>query len=248
MESSTRLRVRMMKELKIMERDPPSGISVWSSGDRLDHFKACIAGPADSPYEGGNFKLDVRIPDRYPFQPPNVRFVTVIYHPNIDDGGRICLDTLKMPPKGAWTPSLNIVTVLTMIQQLMAYPNPDDGLVAHITNQYKIDKASFLIDAKNITEKYAMKDIIAVSSNETISHKTPETAQSIPVPTSTAQILPPKEMNTFENEASSNHSNVRKSANLFGGDSESDTENDDPVDSSSDDEDNFPVRKRPKLD
>ena len=91
-----------------------------------------IRGPEDSPYEKGTFTLDVMIPTRYPIEPPKIRFVTPIFHPNIDNAGRICLDSLKMPPKGAWVPSLNISTLLTTIRLLMAEPNADDGLMPDI--------------------------------------------------------------------------------------------------------------------
>lgn len=44
---------------------------------------------------GGVFKLELFLPDDYPMTPPKIRFLTRIYHPNIDRLGRICLDVLK---------------------------------------------------------------------------------------------------------------------------------------------------------
>lgn len=112
-------------------------------------------GSVGTPYEKGRFRLDIYIPDKYPFIPPVVRFVTPIYHPNIDDEGRICLDILKMPPKGAWSPCLNLSSVLASVQQLMVEPNPDDPLVAEISHEYKYDKSEFLKRARKRTMEHA---------------------------------------------------------------------------------------------
>ncbi len=139
----------------MLEKDPPHGVCAWPFEDKLNQLEAQIEGPEDSPYRGGVFKLKVDIPDRYPFEPPKIRFVTPIYHPNIDNGGRICLDTLKMPPKGSWGPQINLSTVLATIRLLMATPNPQDGLMAEITEQFLNDRRRFDETARALTAKHA---------------------------------------------------------------------------------------------
>jgi ubiquitin-conjugating enzyme E2 T len=75
---------RMKKELKILNDSPPPGISCWlKDEDKLDVLEASIKGPKGSPYENGTFHLSVNIPERYPIEPPIIRFITQIYHPNV---------------------------------------------------------------------------------------------------------------------------------------------------------------------
>ena len=50
---------------------------------------------ADVYRTGGIFKLELFLPDDYPMTPPKIRFLTKIFHPNVDKLGRICLDVLK---------------------------------------------------------------------------------------------------------------------------------------------------------
>ena len=76
---------------------------------------------ADCCIAGGIFKLELFLTEDYPMAPPKVRFLTKIYHPNIDKLGRICLDILK----DKWSPALQIRTVLLSIQALLSAPNPD---------------------------------------------------------------------------------------------------------------------------
>ncbi|KAG6756392.1 hypothetical protein POTOM_039820 [Populus tomentosa] len=89
---------------------------------------------------GGVFKLELFLPEEYPMAAPKVRFLTKIYHPNIDKLGRICLDILK----DKWSPALQIRTVLLSIQALLSAPNPDDPLSENIAKHWKTNEAEAL--------------------------------------------------------------------------------------------------------
>ncbi|XP_071762414.2 ubiquitin-conjugating enzyme E2 T [Centroberyx gerrardi] len=157
---------RLKRELQMLSTEPPPGITCWQTEEQMDDLRAQIVGGADTPYEGGLFSLEIKVPERYPFEPPKIRFLTPIYHPNIDNSGRICHDALKLPPKGAWKPSLNISTVLTSIQLLMAEPNPDDPLMADISSEFKYNKQLFMEKAKKWTEKHAVQKNMGVVESD----------------------------------------------------------------------------------
>lgn len=107
-----------------MEKDPVGGIVAKPWKDNLRHFSVTVQGPDDTPYQRGRFTMELFLPKEYPMCPPRVRFLTKIYHPNVDLLGRICLDILK----DKWSPALQIRTVLLSIQALLSSPNPDDPL------------------------------------------------------------------------------------------------------------------------
>ena len=59
----------------------------------------------NTPFEGGVFAVSFWIPDNYPFAPPACRFITPVYHPNIDEKGRICLSILE---RETWSPAWSL--------------------------------------------------------------------------------------------------------------------------------------------
>ena len=109
-----------MKDLRKMQNDPPSGVTA-APLDKLFTWQAVIFGPDDTPWEGGTFNLVIRFADDYPSKPPDVRFVSSLFHPNIYADGKICLDILQ----AQWTPSYDVAAILASIQSLLCDPNPN---------------------------------------------------------------------------------------------------------------------------
>ncbi|KAJ1965774.1 Ubiquitin-conjugating enzyme E2 35 [Dispira parvispora] len=143
---------RITKEIERLMNDPAPGIKAVPFEDNLRYFDVVMAGPTQSPFQGGEFKLELFLPGGYPMEPPKVRFLTKIYHPNIDKLGRICLDILK----DKWSPALQIRTVLLSIQALLSAPNPDDPLDNNVAQHWKDNEKDAIATAAAWTSQYAL--------------------------------------------------------------------------------------------
>lgn len=62
------------------------GIRCIVNNDAYDSIEATIPGPKETPYEEMHFRISMDFDSHYPFRPPVVKFVTPVYHPNIDRG------------------------------------------------------------------------------------------------------------------------------------------------------------------
>ncbi|KAK9328958.1 ubiquitin-conjugating enzyme/RWD-like protein [Lipomyces starkeyi] len=145
---------RIIKETERLVSDPVPGITAVPHDDNLRYFDVTVDGPSQSPYEGGVFKLELFLPEEYPMVAPKVRFLTKIYHPNIDKLGRICLDVLKTN----WSPALQIRTILLSVQALLGAPNPDDPLANDVAQRWKEDERAAISTAREWTKNYAQDD------------------------------------------------------------------------------------------
>lgn len=145
-------KARLMREMSLLSNDPPPGVAAYLPDPTdMTCLRAQITGPEDSPFEKGIFLISINITGRYPYEPPRCRFLTPVYHPNVDSGGRICLDTLKSPPAGSWSPAVSLPSLLLSIRSLLAEPNPDDGLVPDISELYKRDPEGWRREARRRT-------------------------------------------------------------------------------------------------
>lgn len=72
------------------------GVSAFPDGDSIFAWTGTIEGGKGTMYDGLSYKLSLRFPVDYPFKPPQVKFETACFHPNVDQFGNICLDILQV--------------------------------------------------------------------------------------------------------------------------------------------------------
>ncbi|KAB2085973.1 hypothetical protein ERO13_A05G413000v2 [Gossypium hirsutum] len=122
---TTSVTQRLQKELMaLMMSSGDLGVSAFPEGESIFTWIGTIKGGEGTMYEGLSYKLSLRFPLDYPFKPPQVKFETTCFHPNVDQFGNICLDILQ----DKWSSAYDCRTILLSVQSLLGEPNPESPL------------------------------------------------------------------------------------------------------------------------
>lgn len=139
---------RLQKELmSLMMSGGGLGVSAFPESENIFSWIGTIEGGKGTAYEGLSYKLSLRFPVEYPFKPPQVKFETMCFHPNVDQYGNICLDILQ----DKWSSAYDCRTVLLSVQSLLGEPNTDSPL-----NSYAASLWSNQEEYKKMVQKQVM--------------------------------------------------------------------------------------------
>ena len=179
-----------------------------------------MQGPIRSPFEDSIFILELYFVEQYPHHPPKLRFLSSVYHPNVDKAGHICHPILIED----YSPSVSLRQILDAIHSMLAQPIISHAVrskVLEITKQLYNKMANASYDILSLKEKTLSMieqdfEIKAHDSAKHISHPQvfvcPLTRQLFNDPVMTP------EGNTFEHQAileriKSNHTDPLSTGN-----------------------------------
>ncbi|KAF8821218.1 ubiquitin-conjugating enzyme subfamily protein [Cardiosporidium cionae] len=131
-----------------LTRDSNSGFSVGLEDDS-DYFqwRVCFEGPPETMYEGGIFTAILSFPNDFPNNPPEMKFVQNMWHPNVYPDGRVCISILHSPgfdrfndqekSEERWRPILGVDSILHSVISLLGEPNVESPANVDAAVQYK---------------------------------------------------------------------------------------------------------------
>ncbi|XP_022184664.1 probable ubiquitin-conjugating enzyme E2 7 [Nilaparvata lugens] len=143
----------LRKQLTELKKCPVDGFSAGLIDDSdVYRWEVMVIGPPDTPYEGGFFKAHLIFPKEYPLRPPTMKFVSEMWHPNIDKAGNVCISILHEPgddrwgyelASERWLPVHTVETILVSVISMLADPNSDSPANVDAAKQLRDDYPAF---------------------------------------------------------------------------------------------------------
>jgi ubiquitin-conjugating enzyme E2 G1 len=125
----------LKKQLAELQKNPVDGFSAGLVDDNdIYKWEVMIIGPPDTFFEGGFFKAHLIFPKEYPQRPPKMKFVSEMWHPNVDKDGNVCISILHEPGEDKWgyekaeerwLPVHTVETILVSVISMLSDPNDE---------------------------------------------------------------------------------------------------------------------------
>ncbi|KAI9206297.1 ubiquitin-conjugating enzyme/RWD-like protein [Polychytrium aggregatum] len=144
---------RLTTEYRELTLRAPEGITAGPiSEDNYFLWEALIAGPDDTPYEGGIFSATLTFPKDYPLSPPVMKFTCPMYHPNVYKDGTVCISILHPPgddpnmyedSSERWSPVQSVEKILLSVVSMLAEPNDESGANIEASKMWRDNRDEF---------------------------------------------------------------------------------------------------------
>eukprot|EP00892_Ulva_mutabilis_P009528 jgi/Ulvmu1/6948/UM033_0005.1 len=143
----------LRRQLRDLSKCPVDYFSAGLVDDsNVFEWDVTIIGPSDTIFEGGFFKGVLTFPQDYPNSPPEFRFTSEIWHPNVYPDGRVCISILHSPgddPHGyeqaseRWLPIHTVETIMISIISMLSSPNDESPANIDAAKDFREDYATF---------------------------------------------------------------------------------------------------------
>jgi hypothetical protein len=152
-------KIRIPKEYEKLIKDPVENVVVEMDISNMYEWRFVIFGPEDSFYKGGSYHGILSIPNEYPMRPPQVKFTSKLFHPNVYHDGKLCISILHEGKDltgyenelDRWSPLNNIRTIFKSIISLLDDPNADSAA--------NLDAALLWRDNKDLYKQKILNDM-----------------------------------------------------------------------------------------
>ncbi|EHB03920.1 Ubiquitin-conjugating enzyme E2 G1 [Heterocephalus glaber] len=103
----------------------------------------------DNDLYSGILKAHLTFPKDYPLCPPKMKFITEIWHPNVDKNGDVCISIFHEPgkdkygyekPEERWLPIHTVETIMISIILMLADPNGDSPANVDAAKEWREDR------------------------------------------------------------------------------------------------------------
>ncbi|UJR14868.1 hypothetical protein I4U23_001853 [Adineta vaga] len=122
------------------------------SQTRQEYVITGLIYPNSKIYQERAFEIEIKLSTTFPVDPPTVRFLTSMYHPNVAEDGDFCNELLTKTNK--WTSKTSLVEIIKIVVQHIDEPDDTNPIRPAVGVEYKNDRALFEKNAKEHVLKY----------------------------------------------------------------------------------------------